>query len=40
MPGIVWLNVLLMTVFFGLCVGVPLWLVLRRRDTGPRLTGT
>ena len=28
------LNVPLMVLFFALCVGVPMWLVLRHPDTG------
>jgi hypothetical protein len=29
------LNIPLMLLFFALCVGVPMWLVLRHPDTGP-----
>jgi len=31
------LNVPLMVLFFALWVGVPMWLVLKRPDTGPSL---
>jgi WhiB family redox-sensing transcriptional regulator len=37
MSGILWVNVLLMTVFFGLWVGIPLWMVLRRADAEPEV---
>jgi hypothetical protein len=29
------LNVPLMVLFFALCAGVPMWLVLKHPDTGP-----
>lgn len=35
MPAILWLNVLLTTPFLLLWAGIPLWMVLRRPDTGP-----
>jgi len=31
------LNIPLMVLFFALWVGVPMWLVLKRPDTGPAL---
>ncbi len=31
------LNIPLMVLFFALWVGVPVWLVLKRPDTGPAL---
>jgi hypothetical protein len=30
------MNIPLMIVFFGLWVGIPLWMVLRSRDTAPK----
>jgi hypothetical protein len=30
------MNIPLMIVFFGLWVGIPLWMVLRSKDTSPR----
>jgi hypothetical protein len=38
MSALLWLNILLMTVFFGLCVGIPTWLILKHPDRGPRIT--
>jgi hypothetical protein len=32
-------NIPLMVLFFALWVGVPMWLVIRRPDTGPELAG-
>jgi hypothetical protein len=37
---VLWMNIPLMIVAFGLCVGVPLWLVLRHPDGHPRETRT
>jgi hypothetical protein len=37
MSAILWLNILLMTVFFGLWVGIPTWLVLKRPDRRPAI---
>jgi hypothetical protein len=37
MWAILWLNISLATVFVGLWVGIPLWLVLRRPDTEPAI---
>lgn len=37
MTTMVWINVLLAVPFIALWAGVPLWLVLRRPDTRPRL---
>lgn len=37
MPAIMWLNILLMAVFFGLWVGIPTWLILKRPDRKPTL---
>ncbi|MBV9451043.1 MAG: hypothetical protein JO345_34660 [Streptosporangiaceae bacterium] len=37
MSAMLWLNILLMTVFFGLWVGIPTWLVLRRPDRRPMI---
>jgi hypothetical protein len=37
MTTMVWINVLLAVPFIALWAGVPLWLVLRRRDTRPAL---
>jgi hypothetical protein len=36
-PAMTWLlyNIPLMVLFFALWVGIPLWLVARRPDTGP-----
>jgi len=36
MTTMVWMNVLLAIPFIALWAGIPLWLVLRRPDTGPR----
>jgi hypothetical protein len=33
----VWINVLLAIPFIALWAGIPMWLVLRRPDTKPRL---
>jgi hypothetical protein len=33
-------NIPLMIVFFALWVGIPMWLVIRRPDTGPQATQT
>jgi hypothetical protein len=30
------MNIPLMVVFFGLWTGIPLWMVLRSKDTAPR----
>ena len=35
---VLWMNIPLMVVAFGLWVGVPLWLVLRHPDGTPRRT--
>ncbi len=40
MSAILWLNILLMTVFFGLWVGIPAWLVLRRPDRRPMIAAS
>ncbi len=37
MTTMVWINVLLAVPFIALWAGIPLWLVLRRPDTRPRL---
>ena len=37
MTTMVWINVLLAIPFIALWAGIPLWLVLRRADTRPRL---
>jgi hypothetical protein len=37
MLATLWLNIVLMAVFFGLCVGIPVWLVLRRPDHKPEI---
>jgi hypothetical protein len=37
MSAILWLNILLMAVFFGLWVGIPAWLVLKRPDRRPKV---
>ena len=37
MSDMLWLNILLMTVFFALWVGIPTWLVLKRPDRGPAI---
>jgi hypothetical protein len=37
MTAMVWINVLLAVPFIALWAGIPLWLVLRRPDTRPRL---
>jgi len=37
MTSILWLNVLLMAVFFGLWVGIPAWLVVKRPDRRTRI---
>jgi hypothetical protein len=36
MTTMVWINVLLAIPFIALWAGIPLWLVLRRRDTRPQ----
>jgi hypothetical protein len=36
MTAMVWINVLLATPFIALWAGIPLWLVLRRRDNTPQ----
>jgi hypothetical protein len=33
---VLWMNIPLMILAFALCVGVPLWLVLRHPDRHPR----
>jgi cytochrome c-type biogenesis protein CcmH/NrfF len=38
MPTMVWINVLLAVPFIALWAGIPLWLVLKRRDTRPQPT--
>jgi hypothetical protein len=35
-----WINIPLMVLFFGLWVGIPMWLVLKHPDRHPRLTRT
>jgi hypothetical protein len=35
-----WMNVPLMVVFFAAMTGIPLWLTLRRPDTGPVAVAT
>ena len=37
MTTMLWINVLLAIPFIALWVGIPMWLVLRRPDTKPRL---
>jgi hypothetical protein len=37
MTTMVWINVLLAIPFIALWAGIPLWLVLKRPDTKPRL---
>jgi hypothetical protein len=37
MLATLWLNIVLMAVFFGLCVGIPVWLVLKRPDRKPEI---
>ena len=32
----IWLNLVLAAFFFAAMVGIPLWLVFRRPDTGPK----
>jgi hypothetical protein len=32
MSAVLWMNIPLMVLAFGLMAGIPLWLVLRRRD--------
>jgi hypothetical protein len=32
MSAVLWLNIPLMVLAFGLMAGIPLWLVIRRRD--------
>ena len=40
MTTMVWINVLLAIPFIALWAGIPLWLVLKRADTKPRLVAT
>jgi len=40
MTAMVWINVLLAVPFIALWAGIPLWLVLKRPDTKPRLATT
>jgi hypothetical protein len=37
MTTMLWINVLLAIPFIALWAGIPLWLVLRRQDSKPRL---
>ena len=34
---VLWINVLLAIPFIALWAGIPMWLVLKRPDTGPKL---
>ena len=36
MSTVLWINVLLAIPFIALWAGIPVWLVLKRRDTAPR----
>ena len=38
MSTMLWINVLLAIPFIALWAGIPVWLVLKRRDTTPRTT--
>ena len=40
MTTMVWINVLLAIPFIALWAGIPLWLVLKRPNTKPRLAAT
>ena len=35
---LLWINISLMAVFFGLITGIPMWMVLRRPDKDPAET--
>jgi hypothetical protein len=40
MSDMLWLNILLMAAFFGLWVGIPTWLVLKRPDRRPAIAAS
>lgn len=40
MTAMLWINVLLVIPFIALWAGIPVWLVLRRPDSKPRLAAT
>ena len=37
---LLWINVPLMVLFFGLWVGIPMWMIFKRPDRHPRQTRT
>ena len=38
--GFLWINIPLMVLFFGLWVGIPMWMIFKRPDRHPRETRT
>ncbi len=38
--GFLWINIPLMVLFFGLWVGIPMWMIFKRPDRHPRDTRT